>query len=71
MPVENILVEKELTVHGSFRRQPSTWHRAIKLAAKKVIPTKAIITHVFPLVEAEEGFQILMRKEGIKAILVP
>jgi L-iditol 2-dehydrogenase len=67
----NILVDKELTIHGSFRRQPSTWYRAIKLVANKTIDAKSIITHVFPLARAEEGFQILMRKEGIKAILVP
>ena len=67
----HLLVDKELTVHGSFRRQPSTWYRAIKLVANRAIDAKAVITHVLPLARAEEGFQILMRKEGIKAILVP
>jgi L-iditol 2-dehydrogenase len=67
----NVLVDKELTVHGSFRRQPSTWYRAIKLVASKVVDTKLIVTHVLPLKRADEGFQTLLRKEGIKVILVP
>jgi len=67
----NVIVDKELTIHGSFRRQPSTWYRAIKLVAKRVIDAKSIITHVLPLEHADEGFQTLIRKEGIKVILVP
>jgi threonine dehydrogenase-like Zn-dependent dehydrogenase len=67
----NILVDKELTVHGSFRRQPSTWHRAIKLVASRAVSVKPIITHVLPLTRAEEGFKILLRKEGIKVVLAP
>ncbi len=67
----NVIVEKELSVHGSFRRLPGTWQRAIKLVANKVIDTKSIITHVFPLERAEEGFQKLIHKEGIKVVLLP
>ncbi|OPY76646.1 MAG: Sorbitol dehydrogenase [Syntrophorhabdus sp. PtaU1.Bin058] len=66
-----VIVDKELTIHGSFRRQPSTWFRAIKLVASKVIDTRPIITHVLPLQRAEEGFRTLLRKEGLKVVLVP
>lgn len=67
----NVIVMKELSVHGSFRRQPSTWYRAIKLVASKIIDTKSVITHILPLERADDGFQALIRKEGIKAILLP
>jgi len=67
----HFIVDKELTIHGSFRRQPSTWYRAIKLVASRVVDIKAVITHVLPLERAEEGFRILTRKEGIKVIMVP
>jgi len=67
----NVIVEKELAVYGSFRRLPVTWHRAIKLLANNVIDVKSIITHVLPLDRAEEGFQKLIRKEGIKVVLLP
>jgi threonine dehydrogenase-like Zn-dependent dehydrogenase len=67
----HLIVDKEITIHGSFRRLPVTWYRAVKLVASRVVDIKSIITHVLPLERAEEGFQVLMRKEGIKAILVP
>jgi len=67
----NVIVMKELLVHGSFRRQPSTWYRAIKLVASKIIDTKSVITHILPLERADDGFQALIHKKGIKAILLP
>ena len=54
-----IIVDKELTIHGSFRRQPSTWYRAIKLVASKVLDIRSIITHVLPLERADEGISNL------------
>jgi threonine dehydrogenase-like Zn-dependent dehydrogenase len=66
-----VIVDKELTIHGSFRRQPSTWFRAINLVARKVIDTRAVITHVLPIDRADEGFNLLLRREGLKIILVP
>lgn len=67
----NVIALKELSVHGSFRRQPSSWYRAIKLVASKIIDTKSVITHILPLERADDAFQALIRKEGIKAILLP
>ncbi len=67
----NIIVDKELSVQGSFRRQPSSWYRAIKLVASRVVDAKSIITHVLPLERADEGFQSLLRKEDVKIVLVP
>ena len=67
----HIIVDKELSIHGSFRRLPSTWYRAINLVANKVVDIKPIISHALPLDRAEEGFQILLHKEGVKVILVP
>ena len=66
-----VIVDKEISIHGSFRRLPSTWYRAINLVATEVIDPGSVITHVLPLERGEEGFQILKRREGIKAILLP
>ena len=67
----NLIVMKELSVLGSNRRQPSSWYRAIKLVANRVIDPKLIITHALPLERAQEGFQALISKEGIKVVLLP
>jgi len=66
-----VLVEKELAIYGSCRRQPSTWFRAIDLVANKVVNPGAIVTHSLPLSRAQEGFEILLRREGLKVILIP
>lgn len=62
---------KEVTIYGSFRRQPSTWYRAIKLVAARQIDVRPLVTHQFPVAQAEEAFEILMRREGIKALITP
>jgi L-iditol 2-dehydrogenase len=66
-----VLVEKELTIYGSCRRQPSTWLRAIELVANEVVDPGAIITHSLPLSQAQEGFAILLRRQGLKVVLIP
>ena len=65
------LVAKEVTVHGSFRRQPSTWYRAINMVASNVVDLRPLITHALPVSQAVEGFELLIGRKAIKVILVP
>jgi L-iditol 2-dehydrogenase len=62
---------KEVTIYGSFRRQPSTWYRAIKLVASRKIDVRPLITHRLPVAQAREAFEILLHREGIKAVITP
>ncbi len=62
---------KEVTIHGSFRRQPTTWYRAISLVATRKIDVRPLITHRVPVSSAREAFEILLRHEGIKAVITP
>ncbi len=62
---------KELTIHGSYRRQPSTWYRAIRLVSSRKLDVRPLVTHRLPVAEAEEGFKILLARKGIKAVIVP
>jgi len=66
-----LIAFKELTIHGSFRRLPSTWYRAIKLVASRRIDVRPLITHRFPVARAEEAFQTLFSRQAIKAIIYP
>mgnify|MGYP001195899164 CR=1 FL=1 len=67
----NTVVRNELTVIGSYRRQPSTWFRAISMLEKGHIDLKPFITHRLPLSRAEEGFGLLKRREAVKVLLIP
>ncbi len=62
---------KEVTLYGSYRRQPSTWFRAIKLVASRKIDVRPLITHRVPVAKAKEVFEILLHREGIKGIITP
>lgn len=66
-----LIALKELSIYGSFRRVPSTWFRAINLVSSRQIDVRPIITHRFPVAKAEEAFQTLFSRQGIKAIIYP
>jgi len=63
------IVKREAKVFGTWRRQPITWMRAIRLVANGVIDVKPLISHVMPMRQAEEAFQLLHARKGIKIIL--
>lgn len=67
----SIAALKEVTMYGSFRRQPSTWFRAIKLVASRKIDVRPLITHRVVVAEARGVFEILLHRDGIKAIIAP
>jgi 2-desacetyl-2-hydroxyethyl bacteriochlorophyllide A dehydrogenase len=65
------LVSREVTVHGSFRRQPSTWYRAINMVASNVVDLRPLISHVLPVSKAVEGFGLLIERQAVKVVLIP
>lgn len=67
----SVLVRREITLIGSFRRLPSTWLRAINLIASKKIDVRPVVTHTLPLEKTKEGFETLIKRKGLKVILNP
>jgi len=65
------MVRKEASLIGSFRRLPSTWLRAINIVATKRVDVRPVVTHILPLKNAKDGFEILMERKGLKVILTP
>ena len=65
------IVNKELTIYGSFRRLPRTWERAINLVKNKQVDVKPFISHILPITKAEEAFQLLINRQALKIILKP
>lgn len=65
------VVVRELTIFGSWRRVPSTWHRAINLVATRKIDVRPLITHRFSVAEARDAFEVLLRREGVKVLITP
>ena len=51
------------------RRMKHTYPRAIELVTKGLVDVRSIVTHRFPLEQAEEAFRVAKRREGLKIII--
>lgn len=67
----NLLVEKELTFKGSWRRRPETWHRILALVGNGTIPLAEMVSHVLPLEEIEKAFKLIQSGEAMKVVIIP
>ncbi|MFC2066019.1 zinc-binding dehydrogenase [Chloroflexota bacterium] len=56
------------TFHG---RNPSTWKRSISLVGSGRVNVKPLITHKVKIEDAEKGFQMLIKREGMKVLIEP
>jgi len=66
------LTAKELDVRGVFR-YANVFPAAISLASQGRVKLKPLITHVFPLEQIKEAFQMIVEKRGnpVKVIIKP
>jgi threonine 3-dehydrogenase len=66
------VVYKEIDVLGMTGRYMfSTWDRVERLVSRGLVNLKSVVTHQLPLGKAEEGFQLLLKGEASKIILIP
>ena len=66
------IVYKEIDVLGmTGRYMYSTWDKVSRMVSDKKIDITQVITHKLPLEKAEEGFQLLMKGEASKIVLIP
>ncbi len=67
----NTLVRKEVDLQASRSRVPQTWFRAMRFLEGKRVRALDLITHRVPLDQAPGLFEILLRREGIKGLILP
>lgn len=65
------IIYKQLKIYGSLGHSITSWYKAIKILSQQRLNIKPIITHILPLSEWEEGFQLVEKKKGIKVLLYP
>lgn len=63
--------KKELTVQGSHAQIPTSWHKAMRLVSMGKVNVDAIISHVFPMSQWKEAFELVDNKQGLKIMLDP
>jgi len=65
------LVQKNITLQGSFSHNWPIWERVIALLANGMLNVKPIIGGVWPITEWHEAFEKMHRGEIVKSVLKP
>lgn len=68
---DQYLFSRELKITGSRTQTTSSWQKAIHLLEKTKLPLKKIVTHILPLAQWQEGFELTKNRKAIKVILTP
>jgi alcohol dehydrogenase/L-iditol 2-dehydrogenase len=65
------LVQKNITLQGSFSHNWPIWERVIALLAGGQLNVKPIIGGIWPITEWNEAFEKMHRGEVVKSVLKP
>ena len=65
------LVQKNVTLQGSFSHNWPIWERVIALLANGMLNVKPIIGGVWPITEWQEAFEKMHKGEIVKSVLKP
>ena len=65
------LVQKNVTLQGSFSHHWTIWERVIALLASGQLDVRPIIGGVWPITEWHEAFDKMHRGEVVKSVLHP
>lgn len=63
------ICDKEATLKGSFRYGPGDYKLAVDLLNTGRVHLDSLITHEFAFTEAEQAFESVARKSGIKSVI--
>jgi L-iditol 2-dehydrogenase len=67
----DLLVQKNLTLQGSFSHNWPIWERVIGLLASGQLDVKPIIGGIWPITQWHDAFEKMHKGEIVKAVLVP
>jgi threonine dehydrogenase-like Zn-dependent dehydrogenase len=60
-----------VTIIPSRVRTPETWRRAIAMVAGGAVDLKPMVTHRYDLDHGLEAFELLKKRQGVKALIMP
>lgn len=67
----DVIVYKQLVIHGSISHNWTTWDRTMAILAEERVNLRPLITHRLPLADWQEGFRMVEERIGLKVILLP
>ncbi len=62
---------KSLTIRGHMGYNTVSWRNCISLAAAGILDLHTIISHQMPLSDFDKGFELTIKQEATKVILIP
>lgn len=63
------ICDKEVTLKGSFRYGPGDYKLAVDLLKSNRVRLDSLITHEFAFTEAEQAFDNVVKRNGIKSVI--
>jgi L-iditol 2-dehydrogenase len=67
----SLIAYKELKVTGSLGQKWTAWKRGLTLLSQGQVDTRSLVTHILPLTQWREAFQMFEEKQGLKIVLQP
>lgn len=65
------ILRKEISLYGTWNSSPDGWREVLRLISEGRLPLEKMITHRFPLAEAENAFRAFTtEKNALKVMLV-
>ncbi|MCG8485739.1 MAG: alcohol dehydrogenase catalytic domain-containing protein [Clostridia bacterium] len=65
------LLNKELVLTSTFATERTSWEICLKLLKNNQLNLKPLISKTLPIEKWEEGFDLFMKNEGFKTVLIP
>lgn len=67
MPIQN----KSVTFRGHMGYNAESWRNSMAMAEAGLLDLKSLATHILPLEQFAEGFELLKKQEAAKVVLIP
>lgn len=67
----DLALVKEISITNSFASERTSWEKTLRLLQNKQVNVVPLISAKFPLTQWEEAFEMAIKKEGYKILLIP
>lgn len=67
----DLALVKEISITNSFASERTSWEKTLCLLQNKQVNVVPLISAKFPLAQWEEAFEMAIKKEGYKILLIP
>lgn len=67
----DLALVKEISITNSFASERTSWEKTLRLMQNKQVDVVPLISAKFPLAQWEKAFEMVIKKNGYKVLLIP